>query len=142
MRYVITWLVLAAGLAIGIGSINWPFLHRIARRGVRGEAVVVGLFPENHNTLRYEYHVAGRTFRGQNQSEFPNPPLKQLAVGRTVVNCYEPEKPEDSVLGNPDAILKGEMIAVLLAATIFPTLFVAAWARMTSRKQTNNAKLP
>ncbi len=140
MRYAITWIILAVGIAIGIGSVNWTFLRRIADRGVRGEATVIGLFPKSHNTLRYEYHVAGSSFQGQTQSRAPNRPLEQLAIGQPVVIYYDPEKPEDSVLGDPKPILQNETISVLLAATIVPTFIVVVWTRRTSRKKAIQAQ--
>src|SRR5437764_5458865 len=68
MRYAITWLLLVTMLAIGIGSLNWPTYRRVAERGVSGQATVIELLPKNHNTVRYEYQVAGRTFKGQGSS--------------------------------------------------------------------------
>ena len=137
MRYAIIWLVIAMALTIGIGSINLPLLHRIADRGVRSEAIVVGLFPKNHDTLRYKYNVAGRIFEGQSQSRAPNPPLAQLTNGQSVVIFYDPEKPEDSVLGDPKPILQNETISVLLAATIVPTIFITVLLRRITPKKTS-----
>ena len=141
MRYAITWIVLAAGIAIGIGSVNWSFLNRIADRGVRSGANVIGFFPKTHNSLRYEYNVAGRSFQGQSQPSTPNPPAVQLAIGSAVVIYYDPEKPEDSVLGDPKPILLNETISILLAATIVPTFLVVVWAGRTSRKKAIQALL-
>jgi hypothetical protein len=140
MRYVITWIILALSLTIGIGSINWVRLRRITSRGVRGEAIVIGLFPTNHNTLRYEYHVAGKTFIGQTQSSDPNPPLERLAVGEKVVIFYDPEDPHDSILGDPAPVLWNETISVLLAATVVPTFLVIVWRRKASAKQPSQAQ--
>ena len=137
MRYVLTWLVLSAAVAIGIGSLNWTSYRRMAARRVSGQATVIELLPNIHNTLRYEYQVAGRTFQGQMQSWPPNPPLGQLGVGQPLVIYYDPEHPEQSVLGDPTPMLKNETMSVGLAAILFPTLLVAAWAWRTSRKYAN-----
>jgi len=134
MRYVLTWLLLAAVFAIGIGSLNWPAYHRMALQGVLGQATVIELHPEFHNTVRYEYCVAGRTFRGQMQSWGPNPELQQLSVGQPLVIYYNPEHPEASVLGDPKPILKNETQSVALAALLFPTFIVLVWAWRSSRK--------
>lgn len=64
-----------------IGSLNWPAYYRMTKRGIRGTGTVVQLLPEIHNTVRYEYQVAGRRFEGQMQSWPPNPAVEQLNVG-------------------------------------------------------------
>jgi Protein of unknown function (DUF3592) len=137
MKYVLTWLVLAAVFVIVIGGANWPGLHRMTVRGVSGQATVIELHPEFHNTVRYEYHVAGQTFQGQMQSWKPNPDLQQLSVGQPLVIYYDPEYPEKSVLGNPKPMLENETISVMLAATISPTFIVLAWSWRSSRKYAN-----
>jgi hypothetical protein len=134
MRYVLTWLVLAVVIAMGIGSLNWLSYRRMAGRGVLGQATVIELLSKIHNTVRYEYPVVGRTFQGQMQSWSPNLPLEQLALGQSVVIYYDPKHPETSVLGDPKPILKNETVSVALAALGVPTLVVAAWASRASRK--------
>src|SRR5207249_8134067 len=124
MRYAITWLLLVTMLAIGIGSLNWPTYRRVAERGVSGQATVIELLPKNHNTVRYEYQVAGRTFKGQGSSWRPNPPLEQLKVGQPLVIYYDPEHPEESVLGDPKPILENEVISIALTAVGIPTFLV------------------
>jgi hypothetical protein len=106
----------------------------MAARGVSGQATVIELLPKNHNTLRYEYHVAGRTFQGQMQSWPPNPPLGELRVGQSLVIYYDPEHPQESVLGDPTPMLKNETISVGLVAILLPTLLVVMSAWRASRK--------
>ena len=135
MKYALTWLVMALAIAVGIGSLNWLSYRRLAVRGVSGRATVVELLPKNHNTVRYEYQVAGRTFQGQMQSWQPNPPLEQLSVGQPLFVYYDPEHPEESVLGDPKPIFKNETISIALAAVGFPTFLVVVWAWRTSRNR-------
>src|SRR6266487_1811574 len=124
MKYALTWLIVAVAVAIGIGSLNWRSYRRMAGPGVSGQGTVIELRPKIHNTLRYEYHVAGRAFEGQMQSWPPNPPLEQLSVGQSLVIYYDPEHPEESVLGDPKPILKNETISIVLAAVGVPTFLV------------------
>jgi hypothetical protein len=138
MKYALTWLVMAIAIAIGIGSLNWVFYRRLSVRGVTGQAIVVELLPKNHNTVRYEYQVGGRTFQGQMQSWPPNLPLEQLSVGQPLVVYYDPVHPEESVLGDPKPIFKNEMISIALAAVGFPTFLVVVWAWRTSRNRANH----
>jgi hypothetical protein len=104
-------------------------------RGVPAQATVSELLPQIHDTLRYEYHVAGRGFQGQMQSWSPNPPLEQLSVGQSLVIYYDPEHPEESVLGDPAPMLKNETISIALAAILLPGFFVGSWAWKTLRKR-------
>jgi hypothetical protein len=137
MRYVLAWLLLAAAIAIGIGRLNWTSYRHMAAHGISGPATVMELLPKIHNSLRYEYQVAGRTFQGQMQSWPPNPALDQLAIGQSLVIYYDPEHPEESVLGDPGPMLRNETISIGLAATLFPTLLVVMWARRAARKHAN-----
>jgi hypothetical protein len=137
MKYMLTWFALTVVFTIGIGSLNWPAYHRMAVRGISGQATVIELHPEFHNTVRYEYRVAGQTFRGQMQSWGPNPELRQLSVGQPLVIYYDSEHPETSVLGDPRPMLKNETVSVALAALLFPTFIVLVWAWRTSRKHAN-----
>ena len=51
-------------------------------------------------------------FQGQMQSGPPNPPLEQLSIGQSLAIYYDPEHPEDSVLGDPKPIFKIETISI------------------------------
>src|SRR5438477_12607879 len=101
MRYAITWLALAITIVVVVGRLNWPGYRRLAAVGVPGQATVVELLPNIHNTVRYEYRGDGRLFQGQMQSWRPTPPLSQLAAGHASVIYYDPQHPENSVLGYP-----------------------------------------
>jgi len=141
MRYTITWFVLAIIIVVVVGRLNWPAYRRMAAVGVPGQATVVELLPNIHNTVRYEYRVDGQGFQGQMQSWRPNPPLSQLAVGHALVIYYDPRHPEHSVLGHPKAMLQNETISVALAAVIIPTLMVVSWAWRSSRKHADKSAI-
>lgn len=125
------WLIVAAAL----GSLNWFTYYHLVTRGVRGQATVLELLPRYHNTVSYEYNVAGQNFTAQTQSWPPNPPLEQLAVGQAVVIYYDPVHPDRSVLGDPRLILKNETMSVALAAFILPTFIALVWTVRTSRRK-------
>lgn len=137
MRYAITWLLFAILVILVIGSLNWPAYYRMTKRGIRGTGTVVQLLPEIHNTVRYEYQVAGQKFEGQMQSWSPNPALEQLSVGQSLVIYYDPQHPEESVLGEPRRMLDNETISVALAAFGVPTIAVIGWALRSSRRRAN-----
>src|ERR1700761_3105067 len=124
MKYVILWLVLAVIIGCMIGSQDLPTYHRLAERAISGKATVIELLPQQHNTLRYEYQVAGQTYQGRMGSRQPNPPAEQLGVGQSVVIYYDPEHPEVSVPGDPRLMFNNEMFLVALAALMAPTFIV------------------
>jgi Protein of unknown function (DUF3592) len=128
ITFLLIWLGMVIVIGIGIGSLNWRFYRRMTTDGVAGQANVIELLPMDHKTVRYRYHVAGREFHGQRQSWPPNPPLEELAIGQMVVVYYDPEHPEQSVLGDPRPMLENETIAVTIAATGIPTMLVILWA--------------
>jgi hypothetical protein len=141
MKYAIIWLVSAVVIACVIGSQNLPTFHRLAEKGVSEKATIVELLPQIHNTVRYEYQVAGQTFQGRMGSRQPNPPSEQLGVGQSVVIYYDPEHPEVSVLGDPKLMFSSETAPVMLAALIFPTfiVFVLAWREYEGKKVNSKA---
>jgi len=139
MRYVLTWVSLVVAVAIGFGSLNWWSYRRLADRGALTQATIIELMPKVHNTLRYEYHVAGRAFQGQMQSWPPNPTWDKLGIGQSVIIFYDPEHPETSVFGDPKPMLRNESISVALAAILFPTFLMAVWAWRTSRNHAEHS---
>jgi Protein of unknown function (DUF3592) len=128
MKYATWWFVLAIAITAGIGSINLPTYRRLVVHGALGQATVLEVLPHDHNTLRYQYQVDGKRFRGQTQSWPPNPPLQQINLGQTVVIYYDPADPDVSVLGDPHGMLTNEIVSVGLAAIVLPTFLVIAWA--------------
>jgi Protein of unknown function (DUF3592) len=135
MKYVLTWLSLACIVAVVAGYLDLPSYRRMAARGVPGSATVVELTPQFHNTLRYEYQVAERTFQGQMQSRTPNLPLERLRVGQSVVVYFDPANPSDSVLGDPKPMLANEIESVAVLAVVFPSFIVLVWAMKASPKR-------
>jgi hypothetical protein len=124
MKYLITWLLLAAGIVVGLGAVNWWPYRSLARNGIVSHAEITELLPAFHMIARYEYHVAGRTFLGQMQPWPPNPPFKQLRVGSPAIIYYDPNHLEDSVLGDPRLIRRNETFSIVLAAIVIPTFLV------------------
>ena len=134
-KYVVAWLLLAIVITVGIGSLSWPTYRRLAARGVSARAIVIELLPKFHDTIRYRYDVAGRTFEGQKSSWPPNPPSGEIKIGQPLVIYYDPMEPSTSVLSDPKPILENETIFVLLAAFGFPTFVVLVWILSDARKR-------
>ena len=138
MRYAFTWLALVLAVAVGVGSLNWLSYRRLSARGLAGQATVMELLPKDHGRVRYEYTVGGKVFQGRMQSWPPNPELEKVVVGQTLTICFDPERPEISVLGDPKKILNNETTSIGLASIVIPTFIVGAWMWRKWRKQHSN----
>jgi len=141
MKYAIIWLGLAVGIGCLVGSLNLPTFHRLAEKGVSEKATIVELLPKFHNTVRYEYQVAGETYQGRMGSSRPNPPSEQLGIGQSVVIYYDPEHPQVSVLGDPKGMFYEETFAVMFAALMGSTFIVLrlAWIERKRKKASSKA---
>jgi hypothetical protein len=127
MRYGFAWVALAALIGAFTGGLTVPEVWKIVSRGAAIEGVVIDVPRNAHNTVRYKYVVDGRTYNGQTQSRPPNKPTEQLAPGETVMDYYDSEQPDRSILGSPRRILYNEVISALIAAIFIPSLILIAW---------------
>jgi len=120
----IVWIIIVAVVVTLLGSQHWISYYRIAYNGVVAKATVVQLQPENHNLVAYKYEISGHNFQGLFGSSPPNPPFSQLKIGQEVVIYYDPQHPENSLLGYPKPIFKDETLGVVIGGVIFPTLIL------------------
>jgi hypothetical protein len=100
-------------------------LYHLSTR-VREQGSVIEFLPQLHNQVRYEYHVGGQMFRGQDTSWCSN--SRSSAIGQSIEICYDPQHPETSVASDPKGLLENNLIATALAALIVPSFIVARWA--------------
>jgi len=121
--------MVAAAIIFGFGSLNCPLFFRLVTRGVSSKATVIALTPEDHNTVRYEYHVGGELFTARDQCWPPNLPLEKLSAGQPVAIYYDPRNPRDSVLGDPKPMLENELGSIAVAGVLFPTIITFVFAR-------------
>ena len=131
--YAAAWVLLAACITIGLGQPNWPYYHRMTIRGVAGTGSVLQLLPETHDTVRYEYRVGPYKYFGVRTCWAPNRQPAQLHIGDPLVVYYDPQHPEDSVLGCPKVMLNNETTSIALAATGIPSLALIGWALRKAR---------
>ena len=133
VKYLMLWLALAVGLALGIGSFNLPLYSNLVARGVFVQGTVIELTPEMHGTTRYEYHVGSQIFRNQWRMHPPNPQATE--VGQSITICYDPKHPEESVPGDPRSMLTNEILFVSFASISGSAFIVAnlAWRARRSR---------
>src|SRR5262249_19696994 len=87
------WLIMAAILAVGMGSCRrWQYFCLVIR-GVEDKAAVVELLPQTHRNVRYQYHAGGRIFQGKGQ---PWPP-----AGPNCATTIEANKDLDKLTPQP-----------------------------------------
>ena len=129
-RYIVwfaVWLVLAAVIAIGLGSINWIRYYRLARHGIPTEGLVTSP-PDlhNHGVSSYSYAVGQQTFTATDHPE--------AAEGQAITVFYLPADPTVSCPGDPHDRLRGESVPVGMAALLFPTLIVGSAYNQLGRR--------
>jgi hypothetical protein len=126
-KVFLLWLAGAFAIAIPLYRINMPRYRRLAH-GERGNGVVRELEPGNHQTVRYEYEVGGRTYSGSGQAGFGNPEFTALFLGQRVIVYYDPGNPGESCIGLPAELIKNEVPPILLAGILFPAFALAVWS--------------
>ena len=117
-RLLLIWLGILVIISSAIGSQRLIKFWRLAKYGIEGEAIVTKLSPEYHQNVCYEYRVNGMPYKGRALSKYPNPNFDQLLIGNKLIVFYNPNDPSLSSIGNPDALLKNELISISLAAIL------------------------
>jgi hypothetical protein len=125
VKFLGLWLagaaVFAVSFGLGAGRSAWNF-YRLSHDGVLTQGTVIGLEPENHNTVRYTYKVNGQTYARADQG------FSGFAVDQTVPVYYLPQQPDVSSVGDPDSLLTNELFPLVLATVTFPLFAIVAYA--------------
>ena len=126
-RFLLLWLAGALLIALGIGSLNVPFLYRLAHRGVATCGTITGYQPENHNSVHYTYEVNGKTYTSVQQGGPITRGSDFSPSCRDDVVYYLPENPQQSCIGYPEPMLRNELDAIAIGMLIFPTFILLVW---------------
>ena len=126
------WLLAAVSIFMLIGAINLPTLFAIVRAPVSMQAVVLETLPTEHQAVHYAYRVDGRDYRGSGTVGVGNPDFASLHPGDAVLAFHAVSRPELSVLGDPRARFRNELLSALLPAVMFPTF---AWVVRLFRRR-------
>jgi Protein of unknown function (DUF3592) len=126
-RFLLLWLAGALLIALGVGSLNVPFLYRLAHKGVPTCGTITGYEPENHNSVHYTYEVNGKTYTGVQQGGASSSGSDFSPSCRDNVVYYLPENPQQSCIGYPEPMLRNELDAIAIGMLIFPALILLVW---------------
>jgi hypothetical protein len=124
----ILWFGLAVAIATGIGSLNLPSEYRLWKEQTRTHGIVTKLEPENHNSLYYTFETPRGPIHGGGR--ITSLPPDQRRPGAVIDVWYASGDPKNCNSERPNTLFLGELLAVVLAATIGPTLLVMQIQRM------------
>lgn len=123
-RYFALWLVLVIVVGRVVGS--WCMEdYRLAKHGIAVQGVALAKKP--HRQIQYSFEAGGREYKRTGIPGHGVPDIYQISIGDAVTVYYLPGDPEISCLGNPEGLYRAEILPVLLATFIFPTIIVVVF---------------
>lgn len=130
------YLVLAAALWFGIGSISISRLRRLATEGVQAEAIVRSTSCEHHSTVSYTFEAGGELIGSKGLSP-DSRPCDEIRVGDRVAVWFVPSEPTICTLREPNAALENERMSTGLGAIMMPAWILSIFfsARWMNRKR-------
>ena len=120
------YVLMAAFLAIGLGSINLPRLRALAARGVVVHGSVVRTDCSNHNRVLYSFSAHQQSYAGSGTDVQGSIPCEAIRPGTPVTVTYLPTDPSVNVAGVLQSHLANEWLSVALAALVFPAFAIGA----------------
>jgi hypothetical protein len=135
MKTFLLWLLFAMLIAIMLASSYWTQYFYLSRHGVFTYGVVTAKEPKNHQVVRYTYNVAGKDYSGEGRAGYRTPTFDKLNVGDQVLVAYDQTDPQESCLGDPQLLLKGESFAIIGASVIGSMLIVVSIYAYTRSKK-------
>jgi hypothetical protein len=138
LRFAIAWLVLAAILALILGSLNLPTLLRLAAHGERATAIIVQPTCDNHASASYAFNVGATRYMGSDVMWTLD--CRSLHPGDSITIYYDTTDPRVSRAIEPQSGLVNEVIPIALTCLIAPPIFIAgfiAWSRKNRLKRSN-----
>jgi len=127
-RYLVAiagWLVCSTAIALLLWRMNAASYLRLTQHATTAPGFVIAREPANHDSVVVRFTANGveHLIRRSHVAK-PNKEKSQLAVGDEVTVYFLVRDPLEATIGDPGELLPDELIAIGLAATIFPTLLV------------------
>jgi hypothetical protein len=124
--FFIAWMLLAVIVTAPILALQFPYLQRIER--IReNPATATGVFTgkdcANHASRSYAFEVDGKPYDGGGSSEAGGD-CRNVQIGAQIVVHYEMGYPANNSGGDPVAVLRNEIIPVILVALFFPPIII------------------
>jgi hypothetical protein len=119
-KFAIAWLVLAAILALAIGSINLSTYFGLAKHGERTTATIVRSNCDIHSTAFYTFSVGSTRYSGSDRMTN----CSFLQPGDSISIYYDTTDPTISAATEPLAGLVNDLIAIGLACLLAPPTMI------------------
>jgi hypothetical protein len=105
-----------------LGIRNLSRYERLSEYGKQAKiATVLAKEPQNHQFIKYQYQVGSDSFQGVGRTGNVNPSFDRLKIGDSVIVFYDPDTPNNSILGDPQIWFKQEQNSVYYGSLIVAT---------------------
>ena len=92
---------------------QWRSYERLAHSGAKTTGRVIKKEPENHQSVRYEYSIASKSYFGSGSTGSRGlPVLYQIRIGDQIPVTYLPKNPSVSLPGDPEEIYSSWSVAL------------------------------
>lgn len=128
LDFTLSWLGIAAAIAIFLGSINLPKFVDIFWNAAQTTGEIKQIDSSQHNMVAYTFLVDGEEYSSQDHSDN----CSSLYSGDSIVVYFSKTSPRSSLLDKPISALFNELATIGLACLVLPPF--AIW-RLHSRRQ-------
>ncbi len=124
----VIWIVFTIiGYGVGYRILHSDQLERLMKHGVGIYGTVTSKEPENHATVIYEYSVSGTNYSGRGRASDGNPKFEDIAIGERVIVFYDPDNPNESVMGYPQYQQERNTGGIYFFALVLPIFPVSQY---------------
>lgn len=123
MTFLLVYLLLATTIAVQMGRGNWLSYYRLAK-GTATTATVVQTACADQGTFAYRFDAGGKSFAGNGDGGYGNPPCAALKPGDRVSVFYLPTDPQTNGPGDPNGRLFDATAAIATAALFVPLVII------------------
>ncbi|MGB6538248.1 MAG: DUF3592 domain-containing protein [Xanthobacteraceae bacterium] len=133
LRFAIAWLLLAAILALILGSLNLQTLLRLAAHGDRATAIIVQPTCDNHASASYAFNVGATRYSSSDVMSMLD--CRSLHPGDSITIYYDTTDPKVSRAIEPEAGIVNEVIPIALACLTAPPIFIAGFIALSRKNR-------
>ena len=112
---------------------RWPDYRELAKKGRAATGWVTAKGLNGSRKVNYSFAANGRIYSGEGRAGFGTPRFKDISKGDEALIFYLPQKPEISVLGDPQAHLRQQNRLLAFLFTLIAVLAFFALRRELRR---------